>query len=110
MYRGTADHMHITPRCPPPFIQQGGSSGKGHSSKWIHDTFLTSPRFPGKMGTARLASVSHVRETAAYIKDQPEHHRTKSFQESTLLFPGNTRSITMTERLGLMSLRAHGTR
>jgi putative transposase len=60
---------------------------KGASSKWIHDTF------PGKRGFswqdgygAFSVSVSHVPETVAYIGNQPEHHRTRSFQEEYIAF------------------------
>jgi putative transposase len=32
------------------------------------------------------ASISHVAETIAYIKNQEEHHRKKTFQEEYLAF------------------------
>jgi putative transposase len=60
---------------------------KAGSSKWIHDTFPESSGFRWQTGYGAFV-VSHslldvVRE---YIRNQEEHHRSRTFQEEYILF------------------------
>jgi hypothetical protein len=60
---------------------------KGGSSTWVHETFPEMRDFAWQEGYGAFSvSVSHLDETIAYIKNQEEHHRQKSFQEEYLAF------------------------
>jgi putative transposase len=60
---------------------------KRGSSAWIHDTFRQLPNFAWQEGYGAFSvSVSHLSETVEYIKNQAEHHRTRTFQEEYLGF------------------------
>jgi hypothetical protein len=60
---------------------------KGDSSKWIHEEFANLKRFEWQDGYgAFTVSQSNVPEVIAYIKDQREHHRKKSFKEEYVSF------------------------
>ncbi len=55
---------------------------KGNSSKWIRETFPKMRAFAWQEGYAAFSvSVSGVDATVAYIQNQAEHHRTRSFRE-----------------------------
>jgi hypothetical protein len=55
---------------------------KGGSSKWVHDTFPQQKRFQWQEGYGAFSvSASPVPKTIAYINNQKEHHRKKTFQE-----------------------------
>lgn len=55
---------------------------KGNSSKWIRETFSTQNEFGWQEGYGAFSvSISDVPRTIAYIQNQQEHHRTKTFQE-----------------------------
>jgi putative transposase len=85
---GTADHMHILASLPTAIsISKVAQVAKGASSKWIHDTYPDKRAFSWQDGYGAFSvSVSHVPETVAYIRNQREHHRTKSFQEEYIAF------------------------
>jgi hypothetical protein len=58
---------------------------KGGSSKWINDTFQRPKKFEWQEGYGALSvSASQVPKTIAYINNQKEHHRKKTFQEEFL--------------------------
>lgn len=60
---------------------------KGGSSKWIHDNFSKHRKFEWQEGYGAFSvSASQVKRTIAYIQNQKEHHRRKSFQEEFLEF------------------------
>jgi len=68
-------------------ISRGVQLIKGGSSKWIHDTFPEHRSFAWQEGYGAFSvSVSHLEKTIAYIKNQPEHHRTQTFQEEFIAF------------------------
>ena len=53
---------------------------KGGSSKWVHDTFQS--KFAWQEGYGAFSvSVSQVPRTIAYINNQKEHPRRKTFEE-----------------------------
>lgn len=58
---------------------------KGGSSKWIHDTFAKCKKFEWQEGYGAFSvSASQVERTIAYIRNQKEHHRKRTFQEEFL--------------------------
>ncbi|MDZ7765090.1 MAG: transposase [Melioribacteraceae bacterium] len=55
---------------------------KGESSKWINDEKLTKIKFSWQDDYwAVSVSESHINDIKDYIRNQEEHHRTKSFTE-----------------------------
>ena len=80
---GTDDHLHTFLSLPSTMaIAKAVQLIKGGSSKWIHDTFPSLRRFAWQEGYGAFSvSSSQVNKTIAYIDNQKEHHRKKSFQE-----------------------------
>jgi len=85
---GTRDHVHILLSLPGTVsIAKALQLIKGGSSKWVHDTFPSCRRFAWQEGYGAFSiGISQVRQTAAYINAQHEHHRMRSFQEEFLAF------------------------
>jgi len=55
---------------------------KGGSSKWIHDKWARHEKFGWQEGYGAFSvSVSQAPRTIAYINNQKEHHRRKTFHE-----------------------------
>jgi REP element-mobilizing transposase RayT len=80
---GVEDHIHVLLGAPasaaPSKIAQ---MIKGGSSAWIHETFPHLQGFAWQDGYgAFTVSKSSVEDVANYIRNQREHHRTKTFQE-----------------------------
>ena len=85
---GVADHVHLLLSLPTTIatakIIQLVKAG---SSAWIHDTFPALHNFAWQDGYGAFSvSVSHLPETIDYIKNQAEHHRTRTFQEECVAF------------------------
>src|SRR5260221_1634577 len=85
---GVADHIHLLLSLPTTIaIAKAIQLIKGASSAWVHDTFRELPNFAWQEGYGAFSvSVSHLSETIEYIKNQAEHHRTRTFQEEYLAF------------------------
>src|SRR5262245_16250559 len=79
----TADHLHALLSLPGMMsFAKAVQLIKGGSSKWIHDTFARQKKFAWQEGYGAFSvSVSQLPKTIAYIKNQKEHHRRKSFEE-----------------------------
>ncbi len=83
-----ADHTHVLVDLPASVaIEEVVQLLKGGSSHWVNESNLV----PGKFGWQRgygAFSVSHsaVDEVCAYIANQEEHHRKKTFAEELKLF------------------------
>ena len=83
-----ADHTHVLVDLPASkAIEEVVQLLKGGSSHWVNESNLV----PGKFGWQRgygAFSVSHsaVDEVCAYIANQEEHHRKKTFAEELKLF------------------------
>ncbi|SKB02063.1 REP element-mobilizing transposase RayT [Prosthecobacter debontii] len=86
---GWFDHVHALVRLPPNLdVSKAIQWLKGPSSKWLHETF------PHELGAfewqdgygAFSVSQSQVGEVFEYIKNQRQHHRTKTFQEEFVAF------------------------
>jgi REP element-mobilizing transposase RayT len=76
------DHLHLLTA-----IDKQGSVAdtmrdlKSNSSHWIHET-IARPEFAWQRGYAAFAvSYSNLNAVQAYIENQPEHHRVRTFQE-----------------------------
>lgn len=83
---GVEDHVHMLLSLPATIpISKAMQLIKGGSSKWIHETFPDQRLFAWqeKYG-AFSVSVSQLDVITEYIKNQEEHHRSKSFQEEFL--------------------------
>lgn len=83
---GVEDHVHILLSLPPSMaISKAAQLIKGGSSKWIHETFPEHRLFcwQEKYGAFGV-SVSLLDNVVGYIRKQPEHHRTVTFQEEFL--------------------------
>ena len=85
---GVADHVHVLLSLPATMsISKAMQLLKGNSSKWIHETFPTLRQFAWQEGYGAFSiGISGVEETCAYIRDQEEHHRTRTFREEVIAF------------------------
>ena len=85
---GMPDHVHIALGLPPTqTLSKALQLLKGGSSKWIKDAFPGMRGFAWQDGYgAFTASKSNLTEVVAYIKNQREHHRVKTFKEEFMAF------------------------
>ena len=85
---GIADHVHLLVSIPTTLsIAKAIQLIKGGASAWIHETFPEMQDFAWQEGYGAFSvGVSQLAETIAYIENQEEHHRHKSFQEEYLAF------------------------
>jgi putative transposase len=85
---GVADHVHILLSVPATMsIAKAMQLLKGNSSKWIHETFPELRSFAWQEGYAAFSvGVSGIEETRAYIRNQEEHHRTRTYREEVIMF------------------------
>ena len=83
---GTTDHIHALLSVPGMMsFAKAVQLIKGGSSKWINDTFPRPKKFAWQEGYGAFSvSASQVPKTIAYINNQKEHHRKKTFQEEFL--------------------------
>jgi putative transposase len=80
---GTADHVHMLISLPATLsVAKALQLLKGNSSKWIHETFPKLHAFEWQEGYGAFSiGISGIDDTVAYIRNQTEHHRTRSFRE-----------------------------
>jgi len=85
---GTENHVHLLLRMQPTMsVSQAVQHIKGNSSKWIHETFPERADFAWQEGYGAFSvGVSGLQKTIAYIKNQTQHHRTRTFEEEYLEF------------------------
>ncbi|MBI4325650.1 MAG: IS200/IS605 family transposase [Chloroflexi bacterium] len=85
---GMPDHDHIALAMPPTHaMSKALQLIKGGSSKWIKEVFPAMRGFAWQDGYgAFTVSKSNLDEVVEYIRNQPEHHRVKTFQEEFLAF------------------------
>ena len=85
---GVEDHVHILLSIPATLaIAKAVQLLKGNSSKWIHETFPDQRLFGWQEGYGAFSiGVSGVEDTMAYIRNQKEHHRSRSFKEELIAF------------------------
>ena len=79
---GVEDHIHVLISLPQTItIAKAAQLIKGNSSKWIHDTFPKLKVFAWQEGYAAFSiGVSGIDDTVAYIENQAEHHRRRTFK------------------------------
>ncbi len=84
---GMPDHAHLLVRYPPDLANSVlAREVKARSSRWVHETFPNLAGFGWQRGYGGFTvSRSAVEEVEAYIRKQPEHHKTMTFQEEFLL-------------------------
>lgn len=80
---GVEDHVHLLFSWrTDEAISTLARNLKANSSKWIHDKFSELRAFAWQEGYAVFSvSESQVEKVRAYIGNQVEHHRVKSFKE-----------------------------
>lgn len=85
---GTGNHAHLLISLPSTLsIAKAIQLIKGGSSNWVHQTFSQHRNFEWQEGYGAFSvSISHLDKTIAYIKNQKEHHKTRTFQEEYLSF------------------------
>jgi putative transposase len=83
---GIEDHVHALVMAPPTLSpSEIAQYLKGESSKWIHEEFPKFRLFEWQDGYGGFTvSKSQIPDVIAYIKNQREHHRKKTFQEEYL--------------------------
>lgn len=83
---GIEDHAHVFLSLPSTLsISKAVQLVKGGSSKWVSETFSEYKNFKWQEGYGAFSvSRSHIERTIAYIQNQKEHHKKKTFQEEYL--------------------------
>jgi REP element-mobilizing transposase RayT len=85
---GVADHVHLlvslSREAPVADVVR---TIKANSSRWIHETFPNYHHFAWQSGYGAFAvSFSHLGAVKAYLANQAEHHKKRTFQEEFLAF------------------------
>jgi REP element-mobilizing transposase RayT len=82
------EHVHTLIDLPTgKSIEEVVQLFKGSSSHWINENRLLRGRFSWGRGYGAFSiSHSHAEQVAAYIANQEEHHRKKSFNQEFELF------------------------
>ena len=82
------DHIHILVGMrPTQSISDLLQDIKGGSSKWINDKKLVKGKFEWQEGYGAFSySKSQLKDVIAYIENQEEHHKKKSFRDEYLEF------------------------
>jgi putative transposase len=85
---GVSDHVHMLLSLPATTsVAKAMQLLKGDSSKWIHETFPELRSFAWHEGYAAFSiGVSGMEGTRAYIRNQEEHHRTRTYREEVITF------------------------
>jgi len=80
---GTANHVHILLAVPPKLsLSHAMRAIKANSSKWMNEN---GQYFAWQEGYAAFSvSVSNLAQVAEYVRNQPEHHRNRTFEEEFL--------------------------
>ena len=85
---GVSDHVHLLVSLPPTLaLSKAVQLLKGNSSKWLHKTYPKLLNVAWQEGYAAFSiGASGIDDTIAYIRNQEEHHRTRTFREEVELF------------------------
>jgi putative transposase len=85
---GMPDHLHLFIGMKPHQSLSGLMQDvKGDSSKWIHEKGFVKGRFEWQAGFGDFSySISQIDAIVKYIKNQREHHKTRTFIEEYLDF------------------------
>ena len=79
---GMPDHVHLLLSLSRELsIADAVKTLKANSSKWIHETFPDQRDFAWQTGYGTFAvSYSNLDQVKAYLANQEEHHRRRTFQ------------------------------
>ena len=85
---GIEDHVHLLANLSPTMaVSDSIREIKTNSSKWSNQLPDTTHRFEWQKGYGAFSvSYSQIESVRHYIKNQHEHHRTKTFEEEYMLF------------------------
>ena len=85
---GVEDHIHILARLSPTLaVSDVIRDVKANSSKWMNETDGSQHDFQWQKGYgAFTVSYDKVAAVTKYIRNQQEHHRSKTFQEEYIEF------------------------
>ena len=80
---GMADHVHVFLDVPKTMtVVDAAKTLKGVSSTWINEQHVVAGRFQWQDGYGAFTVGPEEKETlSAYIRNQEEHHRVKTFAE-----------------------------
>ena len=80
---GASDHVHVLLSLPATLsVAKAIQLLKGNSSKWVRETFPKMHSFAWQEGYGAFSvGVSGADGTMAYIRNQADHHRTRSFRD-----------------------------
>ena len=80
---GMPDHLHLIAKFKPDrSVADMVRLIKANSSKWVNENHGEPGRFAWQSGYGAFSvSQSQLRALKAYVANQQEHHRTRSFQE-----------------------------
>ena len=95
---GVTDHVHILVSVPATMaLSKAVQLIKGGSSPWIKESFPNMAGFAWQDGYgAFTVSESELNTVRDYIRQQPEHHRTKTFEEYKAFLERHVSSIRCT--------------
>jgi putative transposase len=84
---GAGDHVHVLISLPPTVsLAKATQLLKGNSSKWMSETFPKLHSFAWQEGYGAFSiGVSGIDATVSYIRNQAQHHRTRTFREEFAL-------------------------
>ncbi len=85
---GMPDHVHLLMVLHPTMpLADLARDLKANSSRWIHETFPDKREFAWQDGYGVFGvSESAVEDVKAYLANQAEHHRVRTFQEEYIRF------------------------
>ena len=82
---GVEDHCHALIVFAPMPLSKAVQTLRGCSSKWLNDTGVAGTGFAWQEGYGAFSvSASQTVEVAEYIRNQPEHHKKRNYEEEFL--------------------------
>jgi REP element-mobilizing transposase RayT len=83
---GAEDHCHALILLPAPMpLSKAVQTLKGCSSKWLDDTGAAGNNFAWQEGYGAFSvSASQTAGVVEYIRNQPEHHKRRNYEEEFL--------------------------
>jgi len=85
---GVSDHIHALLALPPTMpLAKAVQFLKGSSSHWINEAHTIDERLAWQEGYGAFSvSASQTDDVVRYIRNQPQHHAKKSFEEEFVEF------------------------
>ncbi|MGH9830656.1 MAG: IS200/IS605 family transposase [Blastocatellia bacterium] len=85
---GVEDHVNMLLSLPATItLAKAVQLTKGGSSKWVNENMLVKGRFEWQEGYGAFSiGKSQIDDTVAYIRNQAEHHRKRTFKEEYVAF------------------------